>query len=358
VTTVQVMLGDRTYPIRIRPGSLVDLGEALESERQRSRVIVVSSPRVIEAHMGAVRTGMARAHLDIDLISVPDGERAKTLRMASKLYDELLELGAERQSWIVALGGGSVSDLAGFVASTFLRGLPWVAVPTTLLGQVDASVGGKTAVNHGRGKNLIGTFYQPRWVWVDTDLLATLPPREFRCGMAEVIKVAAVWDARFFEWLEDHMEAVMAMDREALAEAIGRAIAIKAEVVGLDEREGGLRALLNLGHTLAHGVEAVVSPRKVRHGEAVAMGMVFAARISQAHGLIGPEVTERLVQLLHRAGLPTTAPDWKDQKDAYLRAIAVDKKVAGDKVGFVVLKQIGSAEVLWLTPAQILEAGA
>jgi 3-dehydroquinate synthase len=357
MTTVQVMLEDRSYPIRIRPGSLVDVGEALAKEFSTERVVVVTTPRVGEAHYGAVATGFARVHIRADRLEVPDGDRAKTLHHAARLYDALIGLEADRQTPILGLGGGAACDLTGFVASTYLRGVPLVQVPTTLLAQVDASVGGKTGVNHPRGKNLIGTFYQPRLVWIDPDVLATLPRRELRSGMAEIIKVAALWDAEFFTWLESNLDAAMHLEREALTEAITRAVGIKAEIVGLDEREAGLRALLNFGHTLAHAIEQVHGYKRVKHGEAVAIGMVFAARVSEKAGMIGPEVTERLAALLGRAGLKTQLPDWKENRAAYLRALAVDKKMREEKVGFVVLRELGRAEQVRLSPEDIL-AGA
>jgi 3-dehydroquinate synthase len=357
VSVIQVMLGDRSYPIAIRSGSLADVGEAIAKELGARRAFVVTTPRVAEAHATAVAAGMARVHLAEERLLVPEGERAKTLRTASRLYDELLDRGAERGSVLVGLGGGAVGDVVGFVASTFLRGIPLVQVPTTLLAQVDASVGGKTAVNHPRGKNLIGTFYQPRLVCIDPDVLATLPARMRRSGIAEIIKVAAIWDAVFFAWLESNLEAVMRLVREPLEEAITRAVAIKAEVVGLDEREAGLRALLNFGHTLGHAIENVGSYRGATHGEAVAMGMVFAAALSESRGLCPAGTRARLVALLARAGLPSAAPDWHAQRDAYLRAISVDKKIRDEKLGFVVLRELGRAEVIGLAPAEILPEG-
>ena len=353
MTTVQVMLADRSYPIRIRPGSLGDLGEALSKEFESQRVVVVTSPKVSDAQFGALNTGLKRMHLSAEQLQVPDGDRAKTLRHAQKLYDGLLELGADRQTVLIGLGGGAVCDLTGFVASTFLRGVPLVQPPTTLLAQVDASVGGKTAVNHPRGKNLIGTFYQPKLVWIDPDVLATLPKRELRCGIAEVIKVAALWDADFFAWLEEHIEPVIELEREPLTHAIARAVEIKAEIVGLDERESGLRALLNFGHTLAHAIESVNGYRKIKHGEAVSIGMVFAAGVSESRAGLDATASERLEALLSRAGLATKLDDWNQQKSAYLRAMAVDKKVKAEKIGFVVLREIGRAEQISLSPEEI-----
>jgi 3-dehydroquinate synthase len=350
-----MLLGDRSYPIRIRPGCLGELGETAAQELGIERVVVITTPRVGEAYFATLATGMEKSQVGVERLEVPDGERAKTLRMAARCYDELLQLGVDRQTFVVTLGGGAACDLGGFIASTWLRGVPLIQIPTTLLAQVDASVGGKTAVDHPRGKNLIGTFYQPRLVWIDPDVLGTLPRRELRCGLAEVIKAAALWDAEFFAWLEAHIESLLALDRDAITRAITRAVEIKAEVVGRDERESGLRAQLNFGHTLAHAIEAVAGYRKVKHGEAVAMGMAFACRLSELRVGLTPEATGRLVELLRRAGLKTTAPDWSGQKQAYLRAIAVDKKVAGGKVGFVVLRELGRAEVVQLTPHEILE---
>ena len=354
MTTVQVMLGERSYPIRIRSGSLGDLGEALVGEQGMGRVVVVRPPPLAETHAAVVCAGLARAGLSVEQLEVPDGERAKTLRTAGRLYDQLIELGCDRQTCMLGLGGGVVCDVTGFVASTFLRGVPLVQVPTTLLAQVDASVGGKTAVNHPRGKNLIGTFYQPRLVWIDPDTLATLPAREIRAGMAEVVKVAAIWDAEFFKWLEENLDAVTALEPDALGEAIARACAIKAEVIGLDEHEAGLRALLNFGHTLGHAIENVHGYRKVRHGEGVAIGMVFAAELSRRQGHASAGSAERLRALLARLGLPTEPPDLVTNREAYLQAISVDKKMRDASVGFVVLREIGRAEVVKLTPEEIL----
>lgn len=354
MTTVSVMLGERSYPIRINWGSLTELGDVLAGELGFRRAVLVTTPKVGGICAETVERAMVGAGVRLSKLEVPDGERAKTLRVASRLYDQLIELEADRETCLVSLGGGAVCDLVGFVASTFLRGVPLVQIPTTLLAQVDASVGGKTAVNHRRGKNLIGTFYQPRLVWVDPQVLSTLGVRERRTGLAEIVKVAAIWDAEFFKWLEEEAGAVMTLESEAVCEAITRACGIKAEVVGLDEREAGLRALLNFGHTLGHAIENVSGYRKVRHGEGVSMGMVFAARISEERGLCPLGTCKRLRELLERVGLPTQLPDSIEDRDAYLGAIAVDKKIRGDQLGFVVLREIGRAEVVRLTPEEIL----
>jgi len=354
VSTVQVLLGERSYPIRIRPGSLADLGEALVAEFETSHAVVITSKPVAARHFAALESGLLRAGIAFEPLLIPDGERAKTLRVAAGLYDRLIEGGVTRQTLLVGLGGGATCDVAAFVASTLLRGLPLVQVPTTLLAQVDASVGGKSALNHPRGKNLIGTFYQPRLVWIDPDVLATLPPRERRAGLAEIVKVASIWDADFFKWLEENAGAVLGLERDALAHAVARACGIKAEIVGLDERDAGLRALLNFGHTLGHAVEVVNGYRHVRHGEAVALGMVFAARLSERRELAPAGTAARLVALLARVGLATEIADLQAQRPAYLRALAVDKKGADGAIGFVALREIGRAELVRLTADEIL----
>ena len=354
MTTVSVMLGNRSYPIHIRWGSLPGLGDVLAGESGFQRAILVTTPRVASLYGEAVETELKRAGLQSSSLEVPDGESAKTLTQASRLYDQLIELEADRQTCLVSLGGGATCDLTGFVASTFLRGVPLAQVPTTLLAQVDASVGGKTAVNHERGKNLIGTFYQPRLVWVDPEVLTSLSARELRTGLAEVIKVAAIWDADLFRWLEEHVEAIIALEPTPLCDAITRACGIKAEVVGLDEREAGLRALLNFGHTLGHATENVAGYSKVTHGEGVAIGMAYAARLSEERKLCPRGTCQRVRTLLERAGLPTEVPTSLIDREAYLRAIAVDKKMRDDRVGFVVLREIGRAEVMRLTPDEIL----
>lgn len=354
MTTIQVLLGDRSYPIRIRPRALRELGPAIAQELDARHVVSITTPRVAAAHSAEVDAGLSESGIRHDRVEVPEGDRAKTLRTASRVYDRLLDLGADRECVVLGFGGGAACDLAGFVASTYLRGVPLVQAPTTLVGQVDASVGGKTAVNHPRGKNLIGTFYQPRLVWIDPAVVATLPARERRAGLAEVVKVAALWDSGFFAWLEENISKVLRLDLDLLTEVVARATAIKAEIVSLDEREAGLRSLLNLGHTLGHAIENVFGYRRYRHGEAVSMGMVFAARLSERRELCPAGTALRIERLLTRIGLPTELPDSKADRSAYLHAIAVDKKVRGAEVGFVVLREIGRAEVVRMTPEAIL----
>ena len=286
-------------------------------------------------------------------ITVPDGEEVKTLATVERIYNGLLDAGAERSTAIFALGGGVVGDMAGFAAATYLRGVPFVQVPTTLLAQVDASVGGKTGVNLPRGKNLVGAFYQPEAVLVDTATLGTLPERELRAGLAEVIKYGLIRDPGFFGWLEHHLQALLDREPDPLAEAIRRSCRNKAEVVADDERENGQRALLNLGHTFAHAIEAGTGYSPWLHGEAVAVGLVMAAEASWRLGRLSEADRDRTRALVEQAGLPTWGPS-DLPVDRYLALMAVDKKVAEGRVRFVLLDAVGEALVTDDVPEEVL----
>jgi len=353
--TVPVALGDRSYPIYIGSGLLGWLGGEIARHTKATRAAVVTVPTVGRRYAGKLLRSLRTAGLETGRIAVRDGDSHKNLREAARLYEALLDFGADRATVVVALGGGTLGDLAGFAAATFLRGLPFVQVPTTLLAMVDASVGGKVGVNLPRGKNLVGAFHQPRLVGIDVDTLASLPVRERAAGLAEVVKAAALWDAAFFEQLERNAESVLRLDPEALLATIERACAIKAEIVSEDERESGRRMLLNLGHTLAHAIESLSGYRRILHGEAVAIGMVFAARRSEVLGLCPPGVAGRVETLLRRLGLPTALPGYP--RRAYLSALRVDKKRRDARIQFVALRAIGRAETVPLTPAEILPAG-
>ena len=354
--TVPVSLGERSYPIYIGSGLLGWLGGEIARHTKATRAAVVTVPAVGRRYAGKLVRSLKEAGLETCRIAVRDGDAHKNLRAAARLYDELLDSGADRATVVVALGGGTVGDLAGFAAATLLRGLPFVQVPTTLLAMVDASVGGKVGVNLTRGKNLVGAFHQPRLVGIDIDTLTSLPVRERAAGLAEVVKAGLLWDRAFFEQLERNAESVLRLEPGALLPTIQRACAIKAEVVSEDERESGRRMLLNLGHTLAHAVESLSRYRGILHGEAVAMGMVFAARRSEALGLCPPGVTARVESLLRRLGLPTDLPRYP--RRAYLSALRVDKKRRDARIQFVALRAIGRAETVPLPPAEILPAGA
>ena len=352
--TVRVELGARSYPIRIGVGTLAKAGSEVVRRTGAGQAVIVSVPPVSRRYGATLARSLREAGMRVRRLEVPDGERSKSLRQVARLYQALLAAGADRSTVLLALGGGVVGDLTGFVAATYLRGVPYVQVPTTLLAMVDSSVGGKAGVNLPQGKNLVGAFYQPRLVLADAATLRSLPPRLRAAGLAEAIKKAAIRDVGFFERLEGQLEAVLALEPQALLPTIARACEIKAAVVAEDERERGTRMLLNFGHTLAHAVERLAGYRRVLHGEAVAMGMAFAARRSEELGQAPAGVAARLVALLERAGLPTELPD--HPRRAYLEALAVDKKRREARIQFVVLTGLGSARTVPLLPREILAA--
>lgn len=353
---VTVALGERSYPIEIGAGTLRDAGGAIAERTGASRVVVVTEPAIGRRHGPALLRGMKAAGLSVARIEVPRGETHKSLRQASRIYEALLRAGADRSTAIVALGGGKVGDLAGFVAATWLRGVPFVQVPTTLLAMVDSSIGGKVAVNLPQGKNLAGAFHQPRLVWIDARTLETLAARERAAGMAEIVKAAAILDADFFARLERDAGRALALEMDALLPVIARACAIKADVVARDERETGLRMLLNFGHTVGHAIEALQRYRGILHGEAVAIGMVWAGRRSEELGLAPGGTAARLRDLLARCALPAAPPVF--ERRAYLAALRVDKKRTDARIRYVVLRGIGKADTVPLTPEQILPAAA
>lgn len=357
---VRVGLGARSYDIVLGFGTLSALGTAMRARLPQCRSAMLVAPPQVNRHYGAQAARSLRAAgLRVRRIAAPDGERNKSLASARRLYEAMLNAEAQRSSAVVALGGGVVGDLAGFVAATLLRGLPLVQVPTTLLAMADASVGGKTGVNlpfgknKAGGKNLVGAFHQPRLVWMDAATLQTLPPRQLRAGWAEVVKHAAICDAALFARLERSAERLLAGEPQALLPVLARNCRIKASVVAKDEREAGPRALLNFGHTLGHAVEAL-SGYRILHGEAVAMGMVHAAALSESLGLCPSGSRARLAELLRRFGLPTELP--AHPRAHYLRAMASDKKRSGAQIRCVVLREIGRAELLPLRPAQFYPA--
>lgn len=348
---VAVDLGPRSYEVRVVTGQQGGFGpfarEALDGSwagKGCRRALVVTDENV---------EPIARRHAgELDAIGIatttsvlPPGESSKSLDRAIDLYDDLIRVRADRHSAVVAVGGGVVGDLAGFVAATYARGVPLLMVPTSLLAQVDSAVGGKVGVNHPRAKNIIGAFHQPLGVWIDTETLATLPPRELRCGLAEVVKYGVILDPEFFQELEDQGEAIRSGDPAALRRIVARSCRLKADVVTRDEREeSGLRAVLNFGHTVGHAIEAVAGyGGAFLHGEAVAVGMVAESRIAERIGWVGPEVTQRIATLLERFGLPTTAPGL--DKDALIDGMSRDKKNQKGKTRFVLPRSIGLVEL-------------
>ena len=341
VHTLQLDLGERSYPILIGPG-LVSGHPALSDLVRGRQVAVVTNSRVDALYGTQLRAALAGA-AHIITVALPEGEANKDWNALNLIFDALLAAHVDRQGILVALGGGVVGDMAGFAAATYQRGVDFVQVPTTLLAQVDSSVGGKTAINHPRGKNMIGAFHQPRLVLADTDTLSSLPPRELSAGLAEMLKHGAIADPDYLGALERDMGRLRSGDGEALARAVLRSCEIKAQVVGADERESGLRAILNFGHTFGHAIEAGVGYGQWLHGEAVGAGMVMAAKLSECLGLIEPTVSERLRTSIAAAGLPTAGPAWAPER--YVELMSVDKKARQGVPKFVLLHRLGQAVV-------------
>jgi 3-dehydroquinate synthase len=350
--TLTVDLGERGYPIHIGPG-LLNRSDLYLPALGEGRVLVVSNETVAPLYLDRVL--WALADREPTSLVLPDGEQHKTLDTMKRVYDELITAGLGRDGAVVALGGGVIGDLAGFAAATWQRGIGFVQIPTTLLAQVDSSVGGKTGVNHPRGKNMIGAFHQPRLVLADTDVLATLPERELAAGLAEVIKYGLIRDAEFFDWLEANIDALRARDVDALAHAIARSCENKATVVATDEREAGIRALLNLGHTFGHAIEAALEYGDWLHGEAVGAGMCLAADLSVRLGWLDPAGRDRAAALIAAAGLPTALPPGLS-RERMLALMAHDKKVLGGRMRLVLLRSIGDATVTDDFPPEALDA--
>jgi 3-dehydroquinate synthase len=340
--TLTVDLGDRSYPIHIGPGLLGQAGLIVPHLAQK-RVAIVTNTTVGPLYLERLTRTLTNADVAVTPIVLPDGEAYKDWQTLNLIFDALLESRAERKTTLIALGGGVIGDMTGFAAASYQRGVPFIQVPTTLLSQVDSSVGGKTGINHPLGKNMIGAFYQPKVVLADTETLKTLPPRELSAGLAEVIKYGLIRDADFFAWLEANMEKLRALDANAISHAIYRSCEIKAQVVAQDEREGGIRAILNLGHTFGHAIESGMGYGNWLHGEAVAAGMVLAADASRRKGWLSEADVERTRALIRSAGLPDTAPDLGVEK--YLGYMGHDKKVEAGKIRFVLLKKIGEAVI-------------
>lgn len=361
VTSVAIDLGARSYPILIGSHStLADIPQ-LAGLRTASAMIVTNTT-VARLHLARFRALLQPLFARIHSVELPDGEEHKNAITLNRIFDALLTNGCERNTLLFALGGGVVGDLAGFAAACYMRGIGLVQIPTTLLAQVDSSVGGKTAINHPLGKNMIGAFYQPRLVLCDLDTLATLPQRELAAGLAEVIKYGPIADMAFMDWLEQALPAVLGRERAALAHVVQRCCEIKAAVVGQDERETGLRAILNFGHTFAHAIEAGMGYGVWLHGEAVAAGMLLAAQLSQRMGLVDAHFVQRLSRLIARAGLPLKAPvlDAADNAARYLALMRLDKKAQAGAIRFVLIDGPGRA-VLRSAPdalvREVLEQG-
>ncbi len=350
--TVRVPTASHAYDIFISPQLLAQRSAWLGLPKSRQAVIV-SNPTVYELHGEALRRAISPHHAVVSHLLLPDGEVHKDWASLNRIFDHLLAHACDRKTVLYALGGGVVGDTTGFAAATYMRGVPFVQVPTTLLAQVDSSVGGKTAINHPLGKNMVGAFYQPERVVIDLDTLQTLPDRELKAGLAEVIKYGPIADMDFLDWLEQNMAALLTREAGALAHAVKRCCEIKAQVVGVDEREGGLRAILNFGHTFGHAIEAGMGYGQWLHGEAVACGMVLAADLSASLGMVPTSLAERLTSLIQRAGLPVTAPTLPMAQ--WFHLMSVDKKAADGDIRFVLLDAPGSA-TMCSAPREVVEA--
>ena len=340
---VNVELQERRYPILIGNGLLQD--ERSYPVKRGERVMIVTNPTVAQFYLDTVTFALKKRGCEVDHVLLPDGEKYKTLESLNLIFTALLQGNHGRDTTIIALGGGVIGDVAGFAAASYQRGVRLIQIPTTLLSQVDSSVGGKTAVNHELGKNMIGAFYQPSMVIIDTHTLGTLPKREVNAGLAEVIKYGAILDYEFFEWLEAHIDELVALNNESLQHCIARCCQIKADVVARDETEKGDRALLNLGHTFGHAIETHLGYGNWLHGEAVSTGMMMAAALSEQLGDISVADVSRLEKLLARANLPTLSPD-SMQPEVYLPHMMRDKKVLAGKLRLVLLKSLGQAYIV------------
>jgi 3-dehydroquinate synthase len=349
---VPIAMGDRSYDIAIGSGLLSQAASWGGLPRSADALIVTNST-VGPLYGDCLATQLSARHRRVLQVALPDGEAHKDWQHLNLIFDELLSAGCDRKTVLYALGGGVVGDMTGFAAAAYMRGVPFVQVPTTLLAQVDSSVGGKTAINHPAGKNMIGAFYQPARVICDLDLLDTLPARELSAGLAEVIKYGPIADPDFLDWIEAHIDDLRAKDKRALAHAIQRSCEIKAWVVGQDEREAGLRAILNFGHTFGHAIEAGMGYGAWLHGEAVGCGMVLAADLSARLGLVPAEFVQRLSILIERAGLPTKAPNMPI--DRWMQLMRVDKKAEGGEIRFVLIDGLGRAAMRAAPDALVAE---
>jgi len=340
--TLTVDLGDRSYPIHIGAG-LLSQADLILPHLAQKRAMIVTNTTVAPLYLAQLTATLEAGGVAVTSVVLPDGEAYKNWETLNLIFDALLTQRAERKTTLIALGGGVIGDMTGFAAASYQRGVPFIQIPTTLLSQVDSSVGGKTGINHPLGKNMIGAFYQPQLVLADTDTLKTLPARELSAGLAEVIKYGLIWDVEFLAWLEANMDKLRALDPVAITHAIFRSCEIKAQVVAQDEREGGIRAILNLGHTFGHAIETGMGYGNWLHGEAVAAGMVMAVETSQRLGWLTEADVARTRTLIRAAGLPDAAPDLG--VDSWLEYMGHDKKVEGGKMRFVLLKKLGEAVI-------------
>ena len=350
---IAVQTATEQYDIHIGAGALAQLGQQARAWNKGKKAFVLTHPSLYELYGGRLNESLRAADYTLESCLVPEGERSKTLRHAARLFTRLARMGADRQSVIFALGGGVIGDLSGFVAASYMRGIPLVHVPTSLLAMVDSSIGGKTGVNHPLGKNLIGAFYPPRMVVTDTSLLASLPEREYLCGLSEIVKAGAIGDPELFAFMENRVQAIRERDEATLTTLIERAIAVKVRVVQEDPTEKGVRAILNFGHTIGHALEAATAYAQYTHGEAVAIGMALVARLSERLEYCSADVRQRLYDLLTALRLPVAYADIMPQP--LLDVMAHDKKSVNGVVRFVMLEDIGSVAFQQSVPLDVLQ---
>lgn len=341
---VRVELGDRSYDISIGSNILNDVGDSIKSFGLSPKIAIVSNPTVYPLYGKAVVDSLKKIGFNVLTVTIPDGEEYKDLLWLEYIYNVLLKAKLDRSSLLVALGGGVIGDITGFAASTYLRGISYIQVPTTLLAQVDSSVGGKTGVNHKLGKNMIGTFWQPRLVWIDVETLKTLSKREFLAGIAEVIKYGVIWDEELFNFLENERSKILVLDNGSMMHIIKRSCEIKAEVVSKDERESGLRSVLNFGHTIGHAIETVTEYRKFLHGEAIAIGMCLEAKLSGMLTFIDNDKVLRIKNLIDSYGLPSEMPSDIDIGHI-LSSMELDKKAVAGELRFILPEKIGKVRI-------------
>ncbi|RGE41631.1 3-dehydroquinate synthase [Comamonas testosteroni] len=354
--TVQIDLGERSYPIVISE-SLLAQSQTWNALPKASAALIVTNDVVAPLYLQTLKQALSEKYARVHVVVLPDGEAHKDWQTLNLIFDGLLSNGCDRKTVMFALGGGVVGDMTGFAAASYMRGVPFVQVPTTLLSQVDSSVGGKTAINHPLGKNMIGAFYQPQLVVCDLSTLDSLPQRELSAGLAEVIKYGPIAAMQFFAWLEDNIDALRARDRKAMIHAVKRSVEIKAWVVGQDEKESGLRAILNFGHTFGHAIEAGMGYGNWLHGEGVAAGMVMAAALSKRLGMVDDAFVQRLRRLIERAGLPVRGAviDAQDNAGRYLELMRVDKKSEAGEIRFVLIDGPGKAVMRSAPDAMVRE---
>ena len=352
--SVRVELGARSYEIIINDGILSRSGSIISALPLQKKAAVITNTTIAPLYLSALRKSLKEAAFSVSEIIIPDGEEHKNLAQMEKIYNALLSFNLDRNSFLIALGGGVVGDITGFAAATFLRGIPFVQIPTTLLAQVDSSVGGKTGVNLPGGKNMVGAFYQPGIVIIDPQVLTTLPARELMAGMAEVIKYAVISDAGFFSYLQGASEKALRLDPATLSYVIKTCCAIKASITSKDETEKGIRSFLNFGHTIGHAVEALTSYRQYAHGEAVAMGMAAAAKLSSAWGYCPDAAYQQVKALLEQYGLPAALPSFP--LDDYIASMLKDKKKSGDSIQMVLMHEIGKVVLEKISVSNLQQA--